>query len=127
MFALLFASCLLSILPLYQQEREQVMIPATGVPEAWEPEIRFRMSSAQLSELARLSIEETLAGPTTNLEFEGPLGLEAGLRPTATVEELNLKASKDCEGCLDLTVQVKGKAKWHIGPVSGTVPFDAFG
>ena len=124
MWWFLFA-CAGNIQALYQAERDQVLAAPLTPPANWEPEIRLRMGSAALGTLAEEALDAGLLAWDESIALDNPLGIRCEVKPRIRVQRLELKPTDACEGCLELSAQLKGKARWKAGKLSGKVPVKA--
>jgi len=118
-------SCASGVLAMYQDERAAALATPNPAGNAWQPQVRVRISQDALDDIVQTALDQGLLSWTDAIELKGPLGLTAQVKPSATIKQLSLSASRQCTQCLDVNARLKGKAAWTAAGASGKVPFTA--
>lgn len=122
MLLLVFLGCANNIQTLYEQEKAAVLAAPAALGASWDPELRVRLSDPALEVLSQAALESGLLKAEDKIRWEGPLGVEAELSPKLEVKSLELRASKECDACLDLSASLTGTGNWKVGSLKGEVP-----
>lgn len=122
MWSLVFLGCANNITALYEAEKAAVMAAPAALGKSWDPEVRMRFSDKALQSLAETAVEGGLLKAEDTIEFKGPMGVNAELSPTVEVKGVQIGASKACDACLDLSIDMDGNGRWKISRVGGEIP-----
>lgn len=117
-------ACAGGIQALYEDEKAAAM-KSLSAPGDWSPDIRVRLSQDSLDDLVQVAVDEGLLDWKQTVNLQLPLGVEAKVKPSASVDSLELSPSSACEGCLGLKARLDGRAAWSAAGASGSVPFTA--
>lgn len=126
--SLLFLSllgCAGNIHELYASAKEDALRPA-GAPDAdWSPDIRVWIKPNQLNAVATAALDAGLLAWKKPYELAAPLGLTVSITPSASLEGLRIFPGRLCDGCLTVTSNLSGQARWRAGNRTGRIPFTA--
>ena len=111
--ALLLGGCAKSVIPLYEAAREQALSKPPPAGSDWSPDAVMQISGSALEPL----IAEFLSDQGT---FSEKIDLKIGsVTPKLTLEQLSLRGSKKCTGCVRVDAELSGSLRWVTPIASG--------
>jgi hypothetical protein len=117
-------ACGPDIRAMYEDQRVAALTVATEKPSTWEPDLVLQIAGPDFSQAVGDAIRVALTRDVPVLKIPLALGMEAKLEPSIGVEEAALHPSDSCASCLAFDAVLTGRAKWTLGPASGTIPLD---
>ena len=122
MWLMSLLGCGAEIKEAYDIEKTAVLDRADAPTDAnWEEDIVLRLDYAQLNNLAKQLIQDSLAGAKIE---KSVLGQNLILRPNATINQFELKdAPQKADHVMRFILDLGGKLKWRSGSLDGEVPY----
>lgn len=114
------SACAGSVMPLYQQARDDALADPGPPPADWKPDAVLHLSKTQLDEVVTAALESH--GALTGRIKRSVLGLEIVATPDLTIDELTLGASKACKACVAVDTKLSGDVQWTAAGRKGKVP-----
>jgi hypothetical protein len=128
MMSILFLSllgCAGNIHELYASAKEDALRPAGTPAVDWSPDIRAWIQPSQLNAVTTAALDAGLLAWKKPYELAAPLGLTVSITPSASIEALRIVPGRRCDGCLTVTSNISGQARWRAGSRKGSIPFTA--
>lgn len=121
LLALVLASCTPDVRGLYDREAAEAMARATGVPDAWAPDLVVGLATPAVNEAFQTALDVVLAESVEPLRVRGPIGATAEVRPELRAESVRIRPDDACAGCFGFDALLKGPVHWRLGPAEGRV------
>lgn len=121
LLALILAACTPDVRGLYEREAAQAMARATGVPDAWAPDLVVGFSTPVVNEALQTALDVVLADSVEPVRVRGPIGATAELRPELRAESVRVRPNDACAGCFGFDALLNGPIHWRLGPAEGRI------
>lgn len=109
----------------YNRERDQVLQKVGAPSSNWKGDLRIRIRPESLQTLTTAAMDAGLLEWKRTLRVNAPLGVTIQLRPDAEITRLSLDPGVECRECLSVKADLRGRARWEVGPLKGNLPFTA--